>query len=93
MDFDFSPEQVAFREEVERFLDEHDDPEVFDLRRENMAQICDTPKRRAFMGKVAEKVPFPFAGTGVPFSTYTTSTSKAASAPPVAWLRTSGIRI
>jgi alkylation response protein AidB-like acyl-CoA dehydrogenase len=55
MDFDFSEEQVAFREEVERFLDEHDDPEVFDLTRENMAQICDTPKRRAFMGKVAEK--------------------------------------
>ena len=52
MDFDFSPEQLAFVDEVERFLDEHDDPEVFDLTRENMAQIVDTPKRRAFMAEV-----------------------------------------
>jgi hypothetical protein len=49
MDFEFSPEQLAFVEEVERFLDEHDDPEVFDVTRENMAQIVDTPARRAFM--------------------------------------------
>ena len=49
MDFEFSPEQLAFVEEVESFLDENDDPEVFDLTRENMAQIVDTPKRRAFM--------------------------------------------
>src|SRR5580700_8592106 len=49
MDFEFSPEQLAFVEEVEAFLDEHDDPEVFDVTRENMAQIVDTPARRAFM--------------------------------------------
>ena len=49
MDFDFSPEQEAFAAEVQKFLDEHDDPDVFDLTRENMAQIVDTPKRRAFM--------------------------------------------
>ena len=49
MDFDFSPEQQAFVKEVEQFLDENDDPEVFDLTRENMAQIVDTPKRRKFM--------------------------------------------
>ena len=49
MDFEFSPEQLAFVEEVERFLDEHDDPDVFDVTRENMAQIVDTPKRRALM--------------------------------------------
>jgi alkylation response protein AidB-like acyl-CoA dehydrogenase len=55
VDFDFSPEQVAFAEDVERFLDENDDPEVFDLTRENMAQIVDTPKRREFMRKVGEK--------------------------------------
>jgi alkylation response protein AidB-like acyl-CoA dehydrogenase len=55
MDFEFSPEQRAFAEEVERFLDEHDDPEVFDLTRENMAQIVDTPKRRAFMAKLGEQ--------------------------------------
>jgi 3-oxocholest-4-en-26-oyl-CoA dehydrogenase alpha subunit len=55
LDFDFSAEQVAFAKEVERFLDENDDPEVFDLTRENMAQIVDTPKRRQFMKKVADK--------------------------------------
>ena len=55
MDFEFSPEQRAFAEEVERFLDEHDDPDVFDLTRENMAQIVDTPKRRAFMRQLGER--------------------------------------
>src|SRR5438093_11434621 len=55
MDFDFTAEQVAFADEVERFLDENDDPEVFDLTRENMAQIVDTPKRRQFMAKLGEK--------------------------------------
>lgn len=54
MNFDFSPELVAFAEEVEKFLDENDDPEIFDLTRENMAQIVDTPKRRALMKKIGE---------------------------------------
>jgi alkylation response protein AidB-like acyl-CoA dehydrogenase len=55
VDFDFSPEQLAFVDEVEHFLDEHDDPEVFDVTRENMAQIVDTPKRREFMRKIADR--------------------------------------
>jgi alkylation response protein AidB-like acyl-CoA dehydrogenase len=55
VNFDFSPEQVDFAQEVQRFLDENDDPEVFDVTRENMAQIVDTPKRRAFMKKIAER--------------------------------------
>jgi 3-oxocholest-4-en-26-oyl-CoA dehydrogenase alpha subunit len=55
MDFDFSPEQQAFADAVERFLDENDDPDVFDLTRENMAQIVDTPKRRAFMASLGER--------------------------------------
>jgi hypothetical protein len=55
LDFELSAEQVAFREEVERFLDENDDPEVFDVTRENMAQIVDTPKKRAFMRKVGDR--------------------------------------
>jgi len=55
MDFEFSPEQLAFVDEVERFLDEHDDPEVFDVTRENMAQIVDTPARRAFMALLGEQ--------------------------------------
>jgi alkylation response protein AidB-like acyl-CoA dehydrogenase len=55
VNFDFSAEQVAFADEVERFLDENDDPEVFDLTRENMAQIVDTPKRRQFMATLGER--------------------------------------
>jgi len=55
MNFDFSPEQEAFRAEVEAFLDANDDPEVFDPTRENMAQIVDTPKRRALMKKLGEQ--------------------------------------
>ena len=55
MDFEFSPEQQAFAVEVDEFLDAHDDPDVFDLTRENMAQIVDTPKRRAFMAELGAK--------------------------------------
>ncbi|MDQ1373781.1 MAG: hypothetical protein QOJ09_1119 [Actinomycetota bacterium] len=55
MDFDFSPEQRDFLVEVEAFLDANDDPDVFDLTRENMAQIVDTPKRRAFMATLGDK--------------------------------------
>jgi len=53
MDFEFSADQLEFVREVEAFLDAHDDPDVFDPTRENMAQIADTPKRRAFMREVA----------------------------------------
>src|SRR5690606_4322160 len=38
MDFEFSEEQKQFLAEVEAFLDEHQDPEVMDPTRENMAQ-------------------------------------------------------
>ncbi len=55
MDFEFSEEQLAFVEEVERFLDDHNDPDVFDVTRENMAQIVDTPKRRQFMAEVGKR--------------------------------------
>ncbi|MBK5289348.1 MAG: acyl-CoA dehydrogenase family protein [Acidimicrobiia bacterium] len=55
MDFEFPPEQQAFATEVDAFLDAHDDPDVFDLTRENMAQIVDTPKRRAFMAELGAK--------------------------------------
>ncbi len=55
MNFEFSEEQLAFVKEVEAFLDANDDPEVFDLTRENMAQIVDTPRRRAFMASLGEK--------------------------------------
>jgi 3-oxocholest-4-en-26-oyl-CoA dehydrogenase alpha subunit len=55
MDFEFSEEQQRFRAEVEAFLDEREAVEVMDPTRENMAQICDTPERRAFMAEVGER--------------------------------------
>jgi alkylation response protein AidB-like acyl-CoA dehydrogenase len=55
MDFEFSPEQLAFVAEVEAFLDDHEDPDVFDVTRENMAQIVDTPARRAFMALLGQQ--------------------------------------
>lgn len=55
MDFEFSEEQQAFQKEVIAFCDEHDDIDIFDVTRENMAQIVDTPKRRAFMKEIGHK--------------------------------------
>src|SRR4029450_343639 len=55
MDFEFSEDQLRFLDEVERFLDEHEDIAVMDPTRENMAQICDTPERRAFMAELGEQ--------------------------------------
>jgi hypothetical protein len=53
VDFELSPEEQAFAKEVEAFLDEHATPDVADVCRENMAQIVDTPERRAFMKKLS----------------------------------------
>jgi len=55
LDFEFSEAERAFAEEVEAFLDEHATQDVADVTRENMAQIVDTPARRAFMKKLAER--------------------------------------
>ncbi|MBW2384910.1 MAG: acyl-CoA dehydrogenase family protein [Deltaproteobacteria bacterium] len=55
MDFEFPEEQQAFVEQVIDFLDANDDPDVFDVTRENMAQIVDTPARRAFMKKLSDQ--------------------------------------
>src|SRR3954462_6649447 len=58
MDFDFTPEQQAFAADVEAFLDVQQvpgDTSVFDVTRENMAQIVDSPARRAFMKKIGER--------------------------------------
>ncbi|WP_018992107.1 acyl-CoA dehydrogenase family protein [Aromatoleum toluclasticum] len=55
MDFEFSENECEFLREVDQFLKENHDPKVMDVTRENMAQVCDTPERRAFMKKVAEK--------------------------------------
>ncbi len=53
MDFEFSEAERDFSRQVEAFLDEHETPDVMDVTRENMAQIVDTPARRAFMKKLA----------------------------------------
>jgi 3-oxocholest-4-en-26-oyl-CoA dehydrogenase alpha subunit len=55
MDFEFSPSSRPSGKEVVAFCDEHDDIDIFDVTRENMAQIVDTPKRRAFMKEIGHK--------------------------------------
>ena len=55
MDFELTSQMKAFKAEVEKFLDEHATPDVADVCRENMAQIVDTPERRAFMKKLSER--------------------------------------
>lgn len=55
MNFDFSEEEHKFLREVDEFLEENRHIDVMDVTRENMAQVCDTPERRAFMKKLAAK--------------------------------------
>ena len=55
MDFDFSPEEQRFADEVEQWLTENHDPVVMDPHRENFSQLADTPERRAFMKKLAAR--------------------------------------
>lgn len=55
MDFEFSEDQLEFAAAVEDFLDDRWDPDVFDPTRENMAQIVDTPARRAFMKELGRQ--------------------------------------
>ena len=55
MDFDFTPQEQAFADEVEKWLQDNHDPVVMDLTRENFAQLADTQERRAFMKKLAAK--------------------------------------
>jgi alkylation response protein AidB-like acyl-CoA dehydrogenase len=55
MNFDFAPEEEAFRKEVEQFLTEHASPDVMDPNPEQLSQTVETPAKRAFMKKVAER--------------------------------------
>jgi alkylation response protein AidB-like acyl-CoA dehydrogenase len=55
MNFEFSDEQKDFERKVHAFIEENRDPDVMDVTRENMAQLVDTPKRRAFMKKIGEQ--------------------------------------
>jgi 3-oxocholest-4-en-26-oyl-CoA dehydrogenase alpha subunit len=55
MDFDFSPEESAFQRELEAFLAANASPDVMDANPEQLSQTVDTPPKRAFMRKLAER--------------------------------------
>ncbi len=72
MDFDLAPDERAFEREVEQFLDESYSPEVMDRNPEQLSQTVDTPAKRAFMRRLAEKGwlgmswPNEYGGRGLP---------------------------
>jgi len=55
VDFEYTDEQKAFQQEVRDFLRENHDPDVMDPTREGMAQLVDSPERRAFMKKLSNR--------------------------------------
>jgi hypothetical protein len=55
VDFELSAEERAFEAEVEAFLREHASPDVMDACPEQLSQTVDTPPKRAFMRKLAER--------------------------------------
>ena len=55
MDFDLSPEERAFVDEVEAFLAAEHSPEVMDDAPEQLSQTVDTPAKRAFLRKLATR--------------------------------------
>ena len=55
MNFEFSQAEQAFLAEVDQFLIDNHEEGVMDPLRENFAQLVDTPERRAFMRKIADK--------------------------------------
>ena len=55
MDFDFSAEESAFLADVEHFLAENQAPDVMDTDGEMFSHIADTPPKRAFNRKLAER--------------------------------------
>jgi len=55
MNFDFGPDEVAFEAELEAFLQEHHSDDVMDANPEQLSQTVDTPAKRRFMAKLAER--------------------------------------
>ena len=55
MNFELLPEEQAFEKEVEAFLDAHHSPDVMDAHPEQLSQTVDSPAKRAFMRKLAER--------------------------------------
>jgi hypothetical protein len=55
MDFELSEEEKGFEAEVEQFLHDNASPDVMDANPEQLSQTVDTPAKRAFMRKLAER--------------------------------------
>ncbi len=55
MNFELGDEERAFEAEVEAFLRENHSPDVMDALPEQLSQTVDTPAKRAFMRKLAER--------------------------------------
>ncbi|MFN7955904.1 MAG: acyl-CoA dehydrogenase family protein [bacterium] len=55
MEFELSDELKAFAAEVDQFICDNWDPEVMDPMPEQLSQVVDTPPKRAFMRKLAQK--------------------------------------
>jgi alkylation response protein AidB-like acyl-CoA dehydrogenase len=55
MNFELTPEEQAFEAEVEAFLQENHSPDVMDPNPEQLSQTVDSPAKRAFMKKLADK--------------------------------------
>jgi len=55
MDFELSDTERAFEAELEAFLQAQRSPEVMDENPEHLSQTVDTPAKRAFMGRLAER--------------------------------------
>jgi hypothetical protein len=55
MDFELGEDELRFRDEVERFLVEHHSPDVMDDNPEQLSQTVETPAKRAFVRKLAER--------------------------------------
>jgi len=55
MNFQFSEEELAFEAELEVFLEANASPHVMDANPEQLSQTVETPAKRAFMRKLAER--------------------------------------
>ena len=55
MDFESSRENRSFLREMDRFLQDDQDPRVMDVTRESMARVCDMRERQAFATELARK--------------------------------------
>ena len=55
MDFELTEDERRFEREVEAFLEQHASPDVMDTHPEQLSQTVDSPAKRAFMRKLADR--------------------------------------